>query len=34
MFTAIECIMSMFCGIMLGAFLGITYIGKDNKNVR
>lgn len=33
MFTAVECIISMFFGIMLGAFFGITYTG-DGKNDR
>lgn len=34
MFTAVECIMAMFVGILLGAFLGIAYTGKDDKNDR
>lgn len=32
MFTAVECIMSMFYGIMVGAFLGIVYGGNDKND--
>ena len=26
MFTAVECIMSLFVGIMLGCFVGVVYV--------
>lgn len=31
MFTAGECFASMFCGAMIGVFLGMVLIGDDKK---
>lgn len=32
MFTAVECIMSLFVGIMLGCFVGVVYAAYTEGN--